>query len=235
MNPLEGKNTVSVVSTLNHDVGSAHLVVTCVGLDGSQQQSHFGPFELPALKTTQLPGAAVPTIASTTVTFAKLELFAPAGKVGNVGSVAREGQDVLVSRNVYWLSSAPAPARCPADFSSLQAWRSTHVIDIEAKILQQEDAALLVELANATQQVGFWIELKVVKGDSRVGSALCSEDLVLPIYYSENYVTLFPGESRRVRIAADQTLAKGFSLAIRGWNVRPTHFRCSATNLLTDE
>jgi len=247
MNPLNGQNSVAVVSTWPKAVESASLVITCVGLDGTQHQSHYGPFAVPPLKTTQLKGVSVPRVASSAVTFAKMELFtlersAKTGLAGTsdnstCGSSGAGGGEVLLSRNVYWLSSSsPSSPKAPPDFSPLQAWRVGNAIKIEARILEQDEAALVVELANRTGTVAFWVELKVVKeegeGEGRsVGNALCSEDLILPIFYSENYVTLFPQESRRVRIEADESL-KRFTLAIQGWNVQPIHFSCSANTFL---
>jgi hypothetical protein len=46
---------------------------------------------------------------------------------------------------------------------------------------------------------------------------------ILPAYYSDNYVSLLPGESRKIEIAYPAKPAGGAAqLAIRGWNI-PTH------------
>ena len=45
--------------------------------------------------------------------------------------------------------------------------------------------------------------------------------LILPAYYSDNYVSLLPGERRTVDIQHDG-LVQGEAVALRGWNVIPT-------------
>jgi hypothetical protein len=47
---------------------------------------------------------------------------------------------------------------------------------------------------------------------------------VLPVYYSDNYISLVPGESRTVTIEADAAALKGAApvIAIDGWNVAVT-------------
>jgi hypothetical protein len=43
---------------------------------------------------------------------------------------------------------------------------------------------------------------------------------VLPAYYSDNYVSLLPGESKEIEISSPKPAAKGgLQLGIRGWNV----------------
>ena len=43
---------------------------------------------------------------------------------------------------------------------------------------------------------------------------------ILPAYYSDNYVSLLPGEKREIEIAYPAKAANGAAqLAIRGWNI----------------
>ena len=45
---------------------------------------------------------------------------------------------------------------------------------------------------------------------------------VLPAYYSDNYVSLLPGETKVLDIAYPQTAAHvTMSVKVRGWNVAP--------------
>jgi hypothetical protein len=45
---------------------------------------------------------------------------------------------------------------------------------------------------------------------------------VLPAYFSDNYVSLLPGESKTVEIDVPAGAAKGeIALNVRGWNVKP--------------
>ena len=46
---------------------------------------------------------------------------------------------------------------------------------------------------------------------------------ILPAYYSDNYVSLLPGESREVEIEYPASAAKGEpKVTVRGWSLAPT-------------
>ena len=48
---------------------------------------------------------------------------------------------------------------------------------------------------------------------------------VLPAYYSDNYVSLLPGERRVVTIRTEVGAARADRIAVRGWNVAPDEIR----------
>jgi hypothetical protein len=41
---------------------------------------------------------------------------------------------------------------------------------------------------------------------------------VLPVYYDDNYVSLLPGESRRIEVLCPAGSARCARVALRGWN-----------------
>jgi hypothetical protein len=45
---------------------------------------------------------------------------------------------------------------------------------------------------------------------------------ILPAFYSDNYVTLLPGEPRRIEIRFSRSRAAGARVGVRGWNVEPS-------------
>lgn len=44
---------------------------------------------------------------------------------------------------------------------------------------------------------------------------------ILPAFYSDNYVALLPGETRRIEIRAALTAPPAQRLTVSGWNVQP--------------
>ena len=46
---------------------------------------------------------------------------------------------------------------------------------------------------------------------------------VLPVYYSDNYVALMPGEVRDIEVRCPPDDAQCVQAALRGWNVEPRH------------
>jgi hypothetical protein len=52
---------------------------------------------------------------------------------------------------------------------------------------------------------------------------------VLPRYYSDNYVSLLPGEERAVSISIAEGQRKGgLRLGLRGWNATPVRWPCAS-------
>ena len=69
-----------------------------------------------------------------------------------------------------------------------------------------------MQLANTSDTLAFFVELRVIGGDG--GS-------ILPVLWDDNYVSILPGESRelRVRLLGEVDLSNA-SLALQGWNVK---------------
>ena len=44
---------------------------------------------------------------------------------------------------------------------------------------------------------------------------------ILPAYFSDNYLSLLPGEKRVVEISYPEAQASAATIAIRGWNIVP--------------
>jgi hypothetical protein len=70
-----------------------------------------------------------------------------------------------------------------------------------------------IDLRNTGQVAAIENKLTLLRAD---GSQ------VLPAYYSDNYVSLLPGEERQVTISIPESeRGSGLRLQIRGWNVTP--------------
>jgi len=71
-----------------------------------------------------------------------------------------------------------------------------------------------VTLENPSDSIAFFIELNVCSAES--GHS------VLPIYWTDNYVSLLPGETREIRARFSKEDLKGDTPAFRfnGWNVK---------------
>jgi len=77
-------------------------------------------------------------------------------------------------------------------------------------------------LRNPTQRIAFCVRLMLLRAD---GSTR-----VLPAFYSDNYLTLFPGQEQRVRVTWNESSGAGEApgasadrgaprLWVTGWNV----------------
>ena len=89
-------------------------------------------------------------------------------------------------------------------------------VKIETKVVRRDVAGkclLTVTLRNATDKVALMTHLQLRRG--RSGAR------VLPVFYSDNYVSLAPGDERTVTVEADAAGLGGEPalVAVDGWNV----------------
>jgi Exo-beta-D-glucosaminidase Ig-fold domain/Glycosyl hydrolases family 2/Concanavalin A-like lectin/glucanases superfamily/Glycosyl hydrolases family 2, sugar binding domain/Glycosyl hydrolases family 2, TIM barrel domain len=121
----------------------------------------------------------------------------------------RNSKGEIVSQNVYWLAAESASYRR----LNRIALSSVSVAARSARV--GDEIHVQVELLNTGSVVSIADKLTLLNAAD--GSR------ILPAYYSDNYVSLLPGESRKIEIAYPAKPAGGAAqLAIRGWNI-PTH------------
>jgi hypothetical protein len=133
-----------------------------------------------------------PLLSSEGIVLVSLELHTSAGE--------------LVSRNFYWLGADNASYRrlnrLPAASLSATA-KSTRTGD---------NIRVKVQLSNAGTTVSLVNKLTIVNATD--------SSRILPAYYSDNYVSLLPGESREIEIEYPAESATGpAQVALRGWNL----------------
>ena len=105
----------------------------------------------------------------------------------------------MVSENFYWLGASSPSYRKLGRMGATTVTATTRT----------EKGKLLVSLKNTGSVAALQTKLTLLKTDGT---------RVLPAYYSDNYVSLLPGESRDIAVEypADATPAQ---VGIRGWNV----------------
>jgi hypothetical protein len=115
------------------------------------------------------------------------------------------GQDgQLVSDNFYWRAAHDAGYRA---LDRLAPATVTATAEAAGK------NEVRVNLRNAGQVAALENKLTLLRAD---GSQ------VLPAYYSDNYVSLLPGEERAITISLAELQGKaGLRLELRGWNATP--------------
>jgi len=122
-----------------------------------------------------------------------------------VGLDLTDAKGETLSRNLYWL------ARNAASERALNAMPAQPVrLEVRREKVGDE-AALAVRLTNAGAAPALEAKLTLVDA---AGAR------ILPAYYSDNYISLLPGEAREVEIRFPATKAAGARVALRGWNVR---------------
>jgi hypothetical protein len=182
---------LAVVNSLAAPISAARLRVRNFGLDGMLLDERMVTVDAPALGVVTL-GEAVPEalFARAPVVITKLELLASDG--------------TLISENLYWL------AREPADTRAMSAMEQAKVSLTARRVAGGDEQVVEATLTNSGSVPALLVKLTVRDATG---------ERVLPAYWSDNYVSLLPGEARVVTIRAPLSAAVPDSLALRGWNV----------------
>jgi hypothetical protein len=139
--------------------------------------------------------------------------------------LALHGRDgTLLSQNLYWRAASDAGYR------ALNALASA---DVALKAEELPDAApsghsraapsgrsIEVHLKNASSFAALNTKLTIFYGAATFDKS--DESEVLPAFYSDNYISLLPGEQRTVTIDLPRADRKrAIRVRLRGWNVTP--------------
>jgi len=120
-----------------------------------------------------------------------------------------DAKGAVLSSNIYWPSQ-----------SSTDLQRLTELADqplaLTARAIRTSSAEgtrLRITLQNRGRLPALLAKLTLLDA---------ARNRVLPVYYTDNYVTLLPGESRNVEASCPAQGKACASVALRGWNVTPT-------------
>ncbi|MGO8817470.1 MAG: glycosyl hydrolase 2 galactose-binding domain-containing protein [Terriglobia bacterium] len=101
-----------------------------------------------------------------------------------------------------------------ADFTTLNTLPKT-AVGISGRLRPGEhESTAAITLANPSPHVAFFLRVEVTRSDG---------EEILPITYEDNYVTLFPGESRTLwaKFRTEDLGGKSAYLRVEGYNVNP--------------
>lgn len=181
---------------------------TTAPLTGATVEASIYDLDNKRLFTKTLP-VSVATDAMTNVMKLPLnDIFAQPGMSAPVfvrlNLKGADGQ--LISTNFYWLS---------AEEEDMRRLNTLPQAVIDAKVssgAEGKEKLMTAVLTNEGKQAA--IELKLTLEDAS------SHERILPAYYSDNYISLLPGESETVTIRYPESAAKGeAALGLRGYNL----------------
>jgi hypothetical protein len=204
----EANGDVQVINNLATPLTNATAHIAIYNLDGSMQYQHDYLVTAAPSVATSLGVVDWPASLSP-VHFVKLQLHDAGGKV--------------LSDNFYWRSLPEHP-------DDLKALDSLPPVTLETKVVRHDSGGktfLTVELHNPTQQIALMAHLQLRR--QRSG------ERVLPVYYTGNYLSLVPNETRTITIEAEKSDLMGEVplIVCDGWNiaVKPSSSRHSAVAL----
>lgn len=122
----------------------------------------------------------------------------------------KEGKEI--TSNFYWLSSRGDEI---ADFTALNKLPEV-ALNCSVSSVKQEKGKYIavIDIENPSAFLAFSVNPKIVKNDSK--------DLVLPVFWEDNYFSLLPKEKRSVKVEFNSENLDGAIpiLAIAGWNIK---------------
>ena len=117
-----------------------------------------------------------------------------------------------ISSNFYWLS---AKGDASADFTGLGNLPGVNLnISVSSMQKKGETCSISVTVENQSPSLAFAINPKIIKDSSR--------ELVLPVFWEDNYFSLLPGEKRIVQVEFNMENLEGEKpvVQVEGWNVK---------------
>ena len=197
MNESDGH--VLVVNNTPRPLIGVTAKTSVYNLDGSLAYAHSEPVTAAPSVATDTGAPAFPASLSP-VHFVEVEL--------------RDAQHKLLSENFYWRAD-------PAHPDDLRALDTLPRVTLTADATRRDAGGkcfLSVTLHNPSKSVALMAHLQLRRAKSGAR--------VLPVFYSDNYVSLLPGEVRPVTVEASLSDMGGEAplLALDGWNVtvKPT-------------
>jgi hypothetical protein len=182
---------VDLVNTTNAPLDNATVTADVYSLDNKSLLHHEAPAALAADgSSVAFPLDLAPLMVNRTV-LVKLELKSQDGKI--------------ISQNLYWLADKNEDYHNLNNLPPAQIAASAHTT-------QQQDgeARIVVDLKNNGSAAA--LENKLTLIDQKTG------ERILPAYYSDNYVSLLPGETREITIDYPAKEEEQPTLDLRGWN-----------------
>lgn len=189
LNPVD--HTLAVVNTTREARRGLTVRARLYALDGRRVGERIVRLDAPANATTVLPAVAVESA------------LAMHGVVLVTVELADRGVPVAPP-NLYWIARSPTEQQRLASLS-------LQVLDVHATRRGADEATVIdIEVRNPGPTVALLARLTL--RDAR-GSR------VLPAFFSDNYVSLLPGEVRRITARCPAAGPACTHLAVRGFNV----------------
>ena len=207
-------NSVAVINGTYEPLKGTKVSAKIYTIDAKEKASREATLDLEADSSTKAFDLPTPDGLTPTY-FLKLELHDATGK--------------LVSENFYWLSTKAdvldwakrsdtvyTPQKEFGDLSGLNTLPTVKVAITKRLDFAGKIPLLTVIAENKSNSVAFMVHPRLTRGKG-------GED-VTPVFWSDNYFSLLPGEKKSVSVRFDSDEFHGATpeLVVEGWNVEPT-------------
>ncbi len=114
-------------------------------------------------------------------------------------------KDKTLDENLYWLSNKQ---------HSYEKLNELNKVSLKTDLNKTNDNHAVINISNPGNETAFFIRLKICNQNN---------ELVLPVFLTENYFTLLPGENKIVELDYSQVktlnITDELKLVVEGWNI----------------
>ena len=209
-------NSVSVINGKYEDLKGYRVTAKLYNIDAKEAGSRDATIDLPADAATKAFDLPTPANLSTTY-FLKLHLNDATGNP--------------VSDNFYWLSTkldtmdwkhkkdtVYTPQKDFADLTGLNSLPQVKLDVAPAWVEESQAAFSQLRIKNPSNNIAFMIHLRLFQRENG--------DDVTPVFWSDNYFSLLPGEEKNVsgHFSVDSASGNHVGVQIDGYNITPQTF-----------
>lgn len=189
---LPGLET-AIINNTTSAAQNLRLRARVLSLNGEELSTREEKMSVPANTAAEGFRPEIPAQAGEGVVFIKLEL--------------RNDVDQVLSENFYWYSAKAAGYRKLNDMASA-------IVDCSAQ--QKKEAGAMrvtIELTNRSPVSALATQV--------ILRSMSNKECVLPVYASDNFVSLLPGEKKQLTVEVPASAIKGdMEVALTGWNLK---------------
>ncbi|MCD6354373.1 MAG: hypothetical protein J7L95_02385, partial [Prolixibacteraceae bacterium] len=114
-------------------------------------------------------------------------------------------QGKVVDENLYWLTNNDS------DMRELEKLKS---VQLQVQIKKDEQGKRALIISNNSNETAFFTRLKVTDKQTN--------ELILPVFFEDNYITLFPGEQKKIKMdlshLPSEIKSENLQLELETWN-----------------
>jgi len=204
------ERTVDVVNSSLQPYVALRVSARVFDMQGRQQFQKEAALDLAADGVAH--SFSVPEQSGTS--FLRLELHDKAGKLlsQNFYAIPRKLADLQWDKSNYFYT----PANNYADLSDLEKLPRA---DVQATYTRGAGKRGLVRFINKGKNVAFFLHAAAVRPGT--------DEEIVPVLWSDNFVSLLPGESRELSFELPELTTGEVSIKIEGWNIAPQTLQAS--------
>jgi hypothetical protein len=182
---------VDVINTTTSSVADLAFIADVIGIDSKALLHREAHMTAAADSATRIMTLEIAPLLGNGVVLVKLQLRNPQGQI--------------VSDNFYWIGGES------------QSYRQLNRLPVvgltaSASVVKAKDTSTVqVQLKNTSSAPALMAKLTLTRTSDG--------NRILPAYYSDNYVSLMPGETREITIDYSSPDREAPQLTLRGWNV----------------